>query len=68
MSQEGKRTKLDEIKKLFPEKFLPEEKVFSRINRGDRIFIGTGCGEPQYLVNALVSYAASYPKAFSTRR
>lgn len=64
MSQEGKRTKLDEIKKLFPEKFLPEEKVFSRINRGDRIFIGTGCGEPQYLVNALVSYAASYPKAF----
>ena len=64
MGQEGKKTKLDEIKKLFPEKFLPEEKVFSRINRGDRIFIGTGCGEPQYLVNALVSYAASYPKAF----
>ena len=64
MSQEGKRTKLDEIKKLFPEKFLPEEKVFSRINRGDRIFIGTACAEPQYLVQALTDYAARNPKAF----
>jgi len=64
MSQEGRKAKLEEIKKLFPEKFLLEEKIFSRINRGDRIFIGTGCGEPQYLVNALVNYAASYPKAF----
>jgi len=42
MSQEGRKAKLEEIKKLFPEKFLPEEKIFSRINRGDRIFIGTG--------------------------
>ncbi len=64
MDQVNKKSRLDEIKKLFPEKFLPEEKVFSRINRGDRIFIGTACGEPQYLVKALVDYAASYPKAF----
>ncbi len=55
---------LEEIKKNYPEKFLPEEKVFSHIHRGDRIFIGTACGEPQYLVNSLVQYAQSYPKAF----
>lgn len=55
---------LEDIKKNYPEKFLPEEKVFSHIHRGDRIFIGTACGEPQYLVNSLVQYAQSYPKAF----
>lgn len=60
----NQNSKIEEIKKLYPEKFLPEEKIFSRINRGDRIFIGTACGEPQYLVNALVNYAESYPKAF----
>jgi len=26
------------------------------INPGDRIFIGTGCGQPQHLVNALVEH------------
>ncbi len=60
----NQNSKIEEIKKLYPEKFLPEEKIFSRINRGDKIFIGTACGEPQYLVNALVNYAESYPKAF----
>ena len=55
---------LEEIKKNYPEKFLPKEKVFSNIHRGDRIFIGTACGEPQYLVNSLVEYTKSYPKAF----
>lgn len=55
---------LEDIKKNYPEKFLPEEKVFSHIHRGDRIFIGTACGEPQYLVNSLVQYTQSYPKAF----
>ncbi|MBU7033341.1 MAG: GNAT family N-acetyltransferase, partial [Theionarchaea archaeon] len=32
--------------------------------RGDTIFIGTGCGEPQYLVHALTNYVQSHPKAF----
>jgi acyl-CoA hydrolase/ribosomal protein S18 acetylase RimI-like enzyme len=56
--------KLDHIKKIYPEKFVSEEKIFSHIHRGDRIFIGTGCGEPQYLVRALVKYVESHPKAF----
>ena len=55
---------LEEFKKTYPEKFAPEESIFSHIHAGDRIFIGTGCGEPQYLVAALVNYVKSHPKAF----
>ena len=56
--------KIEELKLRYPDKFAPENDIFSRINRGDRIFISTGCGEPQYLVNALVEYVNSHPKAF----
>ena len=56
---------LDEIRKRYPEKAVSEDKIFSNIHRGDRIFIGTGCGEPQYLVHALIEYTRSHPKAFS---
>src|SRR4030043_955066 len=51
------------MKKAYPEKFVSEEEIFSHIHRGDRIFISTACGEPQYLVNSLVRYAESHPKA-----
>ncbi len=40
------------------------EDIFSQIRPGDRIFISTGCGEPQYLVQKLVEYVESNPKAF----
>ncbi len=55
---------LDDFRKEYPEKFASEETIFSHIHAGDRIFIGTGCGEPQYLVQALVNYVKSNPKAF----
>jgi len=55
---------LEEARKKYPEKFAPEEEIFSRIHRGDRIFIGTGCGEPQYLVQALIRFVEAHPKAF----
>ncbi len=55
---------LDNIKRKYPEKFASEEKIFGNIHRGDRIFIATGCGEPQYLVRALTKYVESHPKAF----
>jgi acyl-CoA hydrolase/GNAT superfamily N-acetyltransferase len=51
------------LKQLYPEKFASEAKIFSHIHRGDRIFIGTGCAEPQYLVRALINYVESHPKA-----
>jgi acyl-CoA hydrolase/GNAT superfamily N-acetyltransferase len=47
-----------------PEKFAREENLFRCIHRGDRIFIGTGCGEPQYLVQALIDYIDAHPLAF----
>ena len=45
-------------------KFIPEKVVFKKIHRGNKIFIGTGCGEPQHLVNALAEYVDKNPKAF----
>lgn len=56
---------LDEMRERYQEKAVSEDKIFSNIHRGDRIFIGTGCGEPQYLVHALIEYTRSHPKAFS---
>jgi len=55
---------LEEFKKSYPDKFASEEEIFSHIHAGDRIFIGTGCGEPQYLLAALVNYVKNHPKAF----
>ena len=55
---------LEDFKKTWPEKFAPEEDIFSHIHAGDKIFIGTGCGEPQYLVQALVNFVSNNPKAF----
>lgn len=49
----------------YPEKFVSEDKIFSNIKRGDRIFVSTGCGEPSYLVSSLVRYVESNPKAFA---
>jgi acyl-CoA hydrolase/RimJ/RimL family protein N-acetyltransferase len=55
---------LERMRNLYPDKFASEEDVFRNIHRGDRIFIGTACGEPQYLVKALINYVTSHPKAF----
>lgn len=51
-------------KELYPEKFVDEAIVFSHIRRGDHIFVVSCCGEPQYLVQAMVNYVHSHPKAF----
>ena len=51
-------------KELYPDKFVSEDRVFNNIRRGNRIFIGTACGEPQYLVRAMIKYVESHPKSF----
>ncbi|MBN1883430.1 MAG: acetyl-CoA hydrolase, partial [Deltaproteobacteria bacterium] len=56
-------TAIDRLKEQYPEKFASEEEIFGHVHRGDRIFISTGCGEPQYLVRALISYVEKHPKA-----
>lgn len=55
---------LDRLKREYPEKFAAESTIFGNIHPGDRIFISTGCGEPQYLVQAMIDYVESNPKAF----
>ena len=40
--------KLDKMKQTYPQKFASEDFIFSNIHRGDKIFISTACGEPQY--------------------
>jgi len=54
---------IENFKKIYKDKFLSVESIFKKIHLGDRIFISTACGEPQYLVNALVKYVESNPKA-----
>jgi len=55
---------MDDWKRLYPEKFAEDAAVFTHIRRGDHIFVASGCGEPQYLVRAMVNYVESNPKAF----
>ena len=62
-SMERDKRKAELLKEQFPDKFKSMEAIFSQIHRGDRIFIHTACGEPQYLVNALVHYIENNPKA-----
>ncbi|MGC9324546.1 MAG: GNAT family N-acetyltransferase [Desulfomonilia bacterium] len=54
---------IHEFRRTYPDKFQKEETIFSAIHRGDRIFISTGCGEPQHLVRSLVGYAKTHTKA-----
>jgi acyl-CoA hydrolase/GNAT superfamily N-acetyltransferase len=55
---------LDKMQTAYPGKFTSEDRIFSHIHRGDRIFIASGCGEPQYLVGALIHYVEAHPKGF----
>ena len=55
---------LDHWRSVSPEKFVSEDEIFRRIHRGDTIFIGSACAEPQYLVQGLIRYVKSNPKAF----
>lgn len=55
---------LEYWKKKYPEKFVTEDVIFSHIHRGNTIFVGSACAEPQYLVQGLIRYVESKPHAF----
>jgi acyl-CoA hydrolase/GNAT superfamily N-acetyltransferase len=61
---EGVPSGLERLSQLYPKKFVTENAVFRNIRRGNKIFISTGCGQPQYLVQALVNYVETHPDAF----
>jgi len=44
-----------ELKQLCPDKIVDAATAVSRIKSGSRVFIGTGCGEPQHLIKAMVN-------------
>ena len=64
MSTDGTPDPLAHWREHHREKFASIDEIFSHIHRGDRIFIGTGCGEPQHLVNELIRYVDGHPLAF----
>jgi acyl-CoA hydrolase/GNAT superfamily N-acetyltransferase len=46
------------LKRLCPDKVVNAQEAVSRIKSGSRVFIGTGCGEPQHLIKAMISDSA----------
>lgn len=40
---------------LYESKVVDAPEAMSKIMRGSRVFIGTGCGEPQHLIHAMVA-------------
>lgn len=58
------QSSLEHWKKKYPEKFASENEIFKHIHRGDTIFIGSACAEPQYLVAGMIRFVESYPHAF----
>lgn len=43
-----------DVNQYCPQKVKTAEEAMSRIKRGSRVFVGTGCGEPQHLIHAMV--------------
>lgn len=48
---------MDKTRKSIPGKYAPPAEFFTRIRRGDFIFIASACAEPQRLVREFISYA-----------
>ena len=46
-----------DLKRLIPAKVVDAPEAVSKIKNGSRVFIGTGCGEPQHLIKAMVNDA-----------
>lgn len=45
------------LEEYCPEKLLTPERAVKKIKNGSRVFVGTGCGEPQQLIKAMVNDA-----------
>jgi len=47
-----------DLKSAYPQKVVTAEEAVTKIARGSRVFLGTGCGEPQHLIHAMVRNVA----------
>ncbi|MFZ5572312.1 MAG: acetyl-CoA hydrolase, partial [Thermodesulfobacteriota bacterium] len=45
----------ERLKKAFKSKVVNAEAAMAKFRGGSRVFIGTGCGEPQHLIRAMVA-------------
>ncbi len=43
-----------DVNQYCPQKVKTAEEAMAHIKRGSRVFVGTGCGEPQHLIHAMV--------------
>jgi len=43
-----------DLQQYCPEKVVTAKTALSKVSSGSRVFIGTACGEPQHLINAMV--------------
>ncbi|BBO66498.1 hypothetical protein DSCA_04280 [Desulfosarcina alkanivorans] len=43
-----------DLKTVCPDKLMDAETAIAKIKNGSRVFIGTGCGEPQHLIRTMV--------------
>ncbi len=43
-----------DLRQHCPEKVVDASKAISHIKQGSRVFIGTGCGEPQHLIKTMI--------------
>jgi len=43
-----------DINSCCPEKVVSADEAIANIKRGSRVFVGTGCGEPQHLIRSMV--------------
>lgn len=48
--------KVERLRKEFEKRLTSIDSAYSKIKPGSRIFIGTACAEPRFLVNSLVKY------------
>lgn len=46
---------MNHVPEVFREKIVSAETAVSRLKNGSRVFIGSGCGEPRHLIQAMVS-------------
>ena len=48
--------RIQRLKEVYEKRLTSIENAFRKMKPGDRIFIGTGCAEPQYLVRSLPQF------------
>lgn len=54
-----------DMMKLHDRKIRSAEQALALVRRGDRVFVGGGCGRPLFLIESLAEYARAHPSPVS---